>query len=155
MEGTLSVISLIGSVFATGSTLYFWLLRMNRERPQLKIQLAGPISADTLAAGPGAPAGTARSQFSAKVIVANYSVLPNPVLGVRAWVKSREGTWETAVLSPDQNSQPPLNLPPLTVVPLSVTATITVPERPESAPQLTRREKALQSVADPVQVKLE
>ena len=84
MENAMSVVSLIGSAIATLSTLYFWLVRMNREKPLLKVHLAGPLGADTLAAAAGAPAGTARSLFSVKAVVANYSVLPNAVLGVRA-----------------------------------------------------------------------
>ena len=155
MENNLDVLSLIGSAIATLSTLYFWLVRVNRERPQLKIHLAGPMAADTLAAAAGAPPGTARSLFSVKAVVANYSALPNAVLGVRAWVKTREGNWAPAVTSVDDKTQPPFNLPPLHTVPLTLTATVTVPERPESAPRLSRREIALQSVAEPVQVKLE
>jgi hypothetical protein len=151
----MSVVSLLGSAVATLSTLYFWLVRVNREKPQLKVHLAGPLGADTLAAAAGAPPGTARSLFSVKAVVANYSALPNAVLGVRTWVKTREGTWAPAVTSLDEKTQPPFNLPPLHTVPLTLTATVTVPERPESAPRVSRREAALESVAQPVELKLE
>jgi hypothetical protein len=155
MENVLGVVSLVGSVFATVSTVYFWLVRARQERPQLKVHLAAPVGADSLAAGPGAPPNTARSQFSLKAVVANYSALPNSVLGVRAWVKGRDGDWKPAATSLDDKSQPPFNLPPLHTVPLSITATVNVPEQPDTAPKLSRREAALQSVAEPVQVMLE
>jgi hypothetical protein len=151
----MGVVSLTGSAIATLSTLYFWLVRVNREKPQLKVHLAGPLGADTLAAAAGAPPGTARSQFSLKAVVANYSALPNAVIGVKAWVKTREGTWAPAVTSIDEKTQPPFNLPPLHTVPVTLTATVAVPERPESAPRISRRETALLSVAEPVQFKLE
>jgi hypothetical protein len=151
----LGIFSLVGSAFATLSTLYFWLMRVKSERPQLKVHLAGPLAADTLAAAAGAPPNTARSQFSVKAVVANYSALPNAVLGVKAWVKSVEGTWQLAATSVDDRTQPPFNLPPLHTVPLALTATVTVPERSEAAPRLSRRDAALQSVAQPVQLKLE
>jgi hypothetical protein len=121
----------------------------------LKVHIAGPLGADTLAAAAGAPPGTARSLFSLKAVVANYSALPNAVIGVRAWVKTREGTWAPAVTSVDEKTQPPFNLPPLHTVPLTLTATVAVPERPESAPRVSRREAALESVAQPVELKVE
>ncbi len=151
----LGMFSLIGSVFATASTVYFWFMRVKQEQPRLKVHIAGPLSADSLAAGANAPPNTARSQFSIKAVVANYSSLPNAVLGVKAWVKSLDGTWQQAATSVDDKAQPPFNLPPLHTVPLALTATVTVPERPETAPRLSRREVALQSVAQPVQLKLE
>jgi hypothetical protein len=155
MEHVLGAVSLVGSVFATVSTVYFWLVRARQEKAHLKVHLAGPVGADSLAAGPGAPPNTARSQFSLKAVVANYSALPNSVLGVRAWVKGRDGDWQPATTLIDERTQPPFNLPPLHTVPLSITATVQVPERPDSAPRISRREVALKSVAEPVQVKLE
>jgi hypothetical protein len=155
MDDVLKFASIAGSAFATLSTVYFWFVRARVERPRLKVHLAGPVGADSLAAGPGAPPNTARSQFSVKAVVANYSALPNAVIGVKAWVKGRDGSWQPAATFVDEKGQPPFNLPPLHTVPLTLTATVNVPERPESAPRLTRREAALQSVAEPVQVKLE
>jgi hypothetical protein len=155
MDDVLGIFSLLGSAFATVSTIYFWFVRMRVERPQLKVHLASAVGADSLAPGPGAPPNTARSQFSLKAVVANYSALPNAVIGVKAWVKGRDGSWQPATTSLDEKGQPPFNLPPLHTIPFTLTATVNVPERPESAPRVTRREAALQSVAEPVQVKLE
>ncbi len=155
MDDVLKFCSIAGSAFATASTLYFWLVRARTERPQLKVHLAGPVGADSLAAGPGAPPSTARSQFTLKAVIANYSALPNAVLGLKAWVKARDGSWQAATTSLDEKGQPPFNLPPLHTVPLALTATVNVPEAPESATRVSRREAALRSVAEPVQVKVE
>jgi hypothetical protein len=155
METVLKVVSLIGSGFATASTLYFWLVRANRERPQLKTYLASPLDASFLAGAAGLP-DTMRSQFYVKAVVANYSTLPNAVLGVRAWLKARDGSWQPAATVFPEKDQVPCNLAPLQTAPLQLTATITVPAPAEDTPRpASQREAAFRSVAQPVELKVE
>src|SRR5436309_15652990 len=109
----MAAISLVGSAFATLSSLYLWLVRFRGERPNLTVHLAGPVGADTLAAAAGAPPGTARALFSVRAVVANDSTLPNAVIGVKAWVKGAGGRWLPATLSLDEKTQPPFNVSPM------------------------------------------
>src|SRR5205814_1592842 len=134
---------------------YLWVMRFQGERPNLTVHLAGPVGADTLAAAADAPPGTARALFGVKAVVANYSTLPNAVLGVKAWVKAADGEWLAATLSLDEKTQPPFNMPPMQTTPLAFTATVVVPERPESAPKLSRREAAREAVSRPLQIGVE
>jgi hypothetical protein len=152
VEELVKYASFAGSVLATASTAYFWLVRANGERPRLKTYRVAALDGAQLAGGPG----TMRSQFYVKAVVANYSSLPNAVLGVRTWVKGRDGAWQEAATILDEKSQPPFNLPPLHTVPLGLTITITVPEAGPDAPRpASRREAAFQSVAQPVEIKVE
>src|SRR5437868_1568024 len=97
----IAAISLVGSAFATLSSLYLWAVRFRGERPNLTVHLAGPVGADTLAAGADAPPGTARALFTVKAVVANYSTLPNAVLAVKVWVRAADGGWLPATPSRD------------------------------------------------------
>jgi hypothetical protein len=152
METFMKVVSLVGSGFATASTLYFWLIRANRERPQLKTYLTSPFDASFLA-GSG---DTMRSQFYVKAVVANYSTLPNAILGARTWVKARDGSWQLATTIFPEKNQVPCNLAPLQTVPLQITTTIVVPAPAEGTPRpASQREAAFQSVAQPVEIKVE
>jgi hypothetical protein len=152
MDELIKYASLAGSVFATLSTFYFWFVRANAERPNLKAHRIAPLDGAQLAGGPD----TMRSQFYLKAVVANYSSLPNTVLGVRAWVKGQDGAWKDATVSLDEKSQLPLNLPPLHTVPLGLTITITVPDPGPDAPRpASRREAAFLSVSQPVEIRLE
>jgi hypothetical protein len=152
MEEFLKYASLAGSAFATISTMYFWFVRANAERPNLKTYRVAPLDGAQLAGGPD----TMRSQFYLKAVVANYSALPNAVLGVRTWVKGQDGEWKEASTVLEEKSQLPVNLPPLHTVPLGLTITITVPDPgPETPRPASRRAAAFQSVAQPVEIKVE
>src|SRR5947209_2581851 len=151
----MAAISLVGSAFATLSSLYLWVVRFRGERPNLTVHLAGPVGADTLAAAADAPPGTARALFTVKAVVANYSTLPNAVIAVKAWVRAADGGWLPATLSLDEKTQPPFNMPPMQTTPLAFTATVVVPERPDSAPKLSRRDAARQAVGQPLRIGVE
>ena len=161
MHTVMAAISLVGSAFATLSSLYLWVVRFRGERPNLTVHLAGPVGADTLAAAADAPPGhtrsgsTARALFGVKAVVANSSTLPNAVLGVKAWVQAADGGWLPATLSLDEKTQPPFNVPPMQTTPLAFTATVVVPERPESAPKVSRRDAAREAVARPLRIGVE
>ena len=136
-------------------TLYFWLVRANKERPKLSIYQIKPLDAQFLASGPNAPPDTMRSQFFLSVAVANDSTSPNALLGLRAMVKLNNGEWSEAKVSIDDKTPVPCNVTPMQTVSISFSATVIVPDRPESAPRVSQRQAAIESVADPVQVVVE
>lgn len=119
----MSMTSLAGSVFSTACTAYFWLVKVRREQPLLRSQLADR----EIFLGNG---GTEVRQIGLKVglIVANYSLLPNALLGARLWIKQRDGHWqETQNLSFDKQTPLPFNLPTLQTVLLRLNGTVSFP----------------------------
>jgi hypothetical protein len=122
MDSYLHFLGLAGSAFSTLATLYFWLIRMRQERPCLRAHL---VDREIFL-------GTSRDderQLGLKVgvIVANYSTLPNAILGARLWVRLREGWQEVGRLAFDKQTPQPFNLPPLQTVLLRLTGTLSFP----------------------------
>jgi hypothetical protein len=122
MESYVSYLGIAGSAFSTLATLYFWLIRMRQEQPNLKPYLADKefflgLSRDEV------------RQIGLKVgvIVANYSVLPNSILGARLWVKTKAGWQEVGHLAFDKQTPQPFNLPPMQTVLLRLTGTLSFP----------------------------
>ncbi|MCI0458057.1 MAG: hypothetical protein L0Z62_13920 [Gemmataceae bacterium] len=115
--------SLMGAVFSTITTVYFWFVRARGERPDLRCELVER----ELFLGAGA---ADRRQVGLKVslVAANYSSLPNAVLAVKLWVKQREGTWlEAEKVSFDKTTPRPFNIPALQTALLNVNGTLTFP----------------------------
>jgi hypothetical protein len=120
------LVSLTVSVATATATVYFWLIRANRERPRLKTYL----TALTKAEGTGSrEAPTCDLTFSLNCAVVNLSVLANVVISLRAWYRSRDGNWQearTSFLAYDDPAKRdvPFNLTPThaTFVQLEVTA---------------------------------
>lgn len=103
--------SFIGSAASVTVTGYFWLVKMNKERPQLQFEVVDHAS--FVDVGPG----TASEQwlkFRMALIVVNNSILPNVVLGTRVRVMpKRSAVWkEVERVRPVRGSVFPLNLPP-------------------------------------------
>ncbi|WP_029630730.1 hypothetical protein [Zavarzinella formosa] len=108
----LPIVSFLGSAASVGVTGYFWLVKMNRERPQLQFELVEHAS--HIDVGPA----TAEEQwlnFRLALVVVNNSSLPNAVLGTRVRVMPRgSGNWQEAEhVRPARGSAFPLNLPAL------------------------------------------
>jgi hypothetical protein len=66
-----------------------------------------------------------------KTVVANYSALPNAVLGVQASVLMRDGSWRAAEARIDPRTPLPLNLAPLQTVKLDLSLALPLPAVPE------------------------
>jgi hypothetical protein len=122
MESYASYLGFVGSAVSMLTTLYFWLVRMRREQPCLKPFLADKefflgLGRDDV------------RQIGVKigVIVANYSVLPDSILGTRLWVRLPEGWKEVGRLALDKQTPQPFNIPPLQTVLLRLTGTLTFP----------------------------
>ena len=123
----MSLTSLAGSVFSTVCTAYFWLVKVRRERPSLRSHLADR----EIYLGNG---GADARQIGLKLglIVANYSLLPNALLGARLWVRQRESGWqEVQHVSFDKQTPLPFNLPTLQTVMLRLNGYLSFPNRPE------------------------
>jgi hypothetical protein len=123
----MSLTSLAGSVFSTACTAYFWLVKVRREQPSLRAHLAdrecylGTGGKDTRQVG-----------LKLGVIVANYSALPNALLGARLWVRHRDGGWrEVENVSFDKQTPLPFNLPSMQTVLLRLNAYLSFPVQPE------------------------
>ena len=123
MESLMSVVSLGGSAVSFVATFYFWLVRANRERPHLR-----PYVLDReFFLGNSNPDSR---QIGVKVglVVANYSTLPNALIGAKASLRGTNGQWvELGSVSIDKQTPLPLNLPPMTTVLLRILGHLTFP----------------------------
>jgi hypothetical protein len=127
MQTVIAVVSLVGAVFSTLTTIYYWFVRARGERPSLRCELADR----ELFLG----AGTAENrQIGLKLglVAVNDSSLPNAVLAVRVWVRQREGSWlEADRVSFDKSTPRPFNLPALQTAFLCVSGYLTFPASSE------------------------
>jgi hypothetical protein len=111
-QSLMPAVSFAGSAASVGVTGYFWLVKMNRERPRLLIEEVDHISYIDL----GACENDVRTLcFRQGMVVVNESTLPSAVLGASVRVRSRVGRkWLTIEgIRPAPGSTLPLNLPPL------------------------------------------
>jgi hypothetical protein len=117
----MSMWSMAGSAFSTVTTGYFWLIRNRRERPNLRPHIA---DRDFYLGSGGAEA----RQIGLKLglIVANYSLLPNALLGVSGAVHRSDSTWQPLQrLSFDAATPLPFNVPSMQTVLLRVNGYLT------------------------------
>jgi hypothetical protein len=117
-------VSMCSAVF----TFYFWIMKARMERQKLKTYAAEPHVGGHAFSSHG---DTIKLIFEPKLIVANYSSLPNALLGVRAWLATREGGWILAKATLDASTPLPINISPMQTVPLNLTATVDLPAIPE------------------------
>jgi hypothetical protein len=122
MDAYMTYIGFGGSVISMLATFYFWLVRIRQERPCLK-----PYLADReFFLGLGRD-NVRQIGLKARIIVANHSVLPNALLGVRLWVRLHDGWQEVHNLAFDKDSPQPFNIPPMQTVLLRLTGFLTFP----------------------------
>lgn len=144
------------SASSAAATLYLWAVKARQERANLRVCPAEPNVGGYARSSCGDPI---RLVFELKTIVANHSTLPNAVLGLRAWVKRRDGSWQAATATPDPKTPLPLNLPSLQTARLNLSAVIDLPAAPEGEScRNTHETFALyrrQFLAEPLEVKVE
>jgi hypothetical protein len=122
MDST-SALSLAGSAFSTVCTAYFWLVRVQRERPQLS-----PFVIDREFFLGGMTTQSRQIGFKVGLVIANYSTLPNAVLGAGVGLHGKEGgIEEIAPVTFDKQTPLPLNVPPLQTVLLRLQGNLTFP----------------------------
>src|SRR5262245_5132857 len=108
----LPAVSFVGSAASVGVTGYFWLVKMNRERPRLVVEAVDHLSYVDLGSN---TEDERRLSFRLGLVVVNESTLPSSVLSATVRVMPRLlGTWqEVEGVHPTRGSTLPLNLPPL------------------------------------------
>jgi hypothetical protein len=95
--------SLGGSVLALASTLYFWLIRANRERARLAAHLIGDMQGSIVTPHRDLavyhrlkPASNEHClKYWLHIAVVNNSSLPNALLGARVSIQFKDGAWRT------------------------------------------------------------
>jgi hypothetical protein len=128
MEALSSYFGLGVSICTALATFYFWIVKYRQEKPWLKIYQAEPQLAGHAQSASSDPI---KLVFDLKTVVANYSSLPNAVLGAQSWIRMQDGSWREAETRFDPRTQLPLNLASLHTVRLDLSATIGVSAVPE------------------------
>ena len=122
MDSFITFFSFAASLFSSLATAYFWLVRAHRERPCLK-----PHFADKEFFLGSSRDNVRQIGLKLGVIVANYSSLPNAILGARLWVRLPEGWQELTNVAFDKQTPQPFNVPSLQTVLLRLNATLSFP----------------------------
>ena len=131
------IASLSGSAIALASTTYFWLVKVNRERPAMVIEPVGSVTGSILIPRAHSQSYQAIKPREDQVLVGywlnlavvNNSVLPNAIIEVSAKVRLKDEGWvpaqarlfsENAEIAPDTL---PINVAPLSTarVPIALT----------------------------------
>ena len=150
------IVSFALSTSSAAATLYLWAVKARQERANLQVSRAEPNLGAYAHSSCGDPI---RLVIDVKAIVANHSALPNAVLGLRAWVRRRDGSWQAALVAADQKTPLPLNLPSLQTARLNLSAAVDLPAVPEGEScRNTNETCALYRrlfLADPLEVKVE
>jgi hypothetical protein len=159
--GLTESVSLTVSLATAFATVYFWLVRANKERPRLRTYLTALAKVD----GNGTREGSScEITFSLHTAVVNLSVLANVVLKVRAWYRLRDGKWleaRTTFLAYDDETKRavPFNLPPMQATFLQVEVTATdVPKPVQSESEWANPSwlpLAQKLLAEPLELRLE
>jgi hypothetical protein len=122
--------SLCGSVIAVLSTFYFWLVRSNRERPNLEIHPVSDLEGCLILFNedsetyqrlrPGKQEHCVK--YWLRLAVVNNSSLPNAILGVRVWLQRRNGDWQPMDVRHQTPNEDliPINIDPLTTASLKL-----------------------------------
>ncbi|QDT06863.1 hypothetical protein K227x_52840 [Rubripirellula lacrimiformis] len=123
-------VSLGGSLLAVSSTFYFWLVRANRERPDLGIHPIGDLTGCALMPMEdgeafrriGMPPERTFLKYWLHLAVVNNSTLPNALLGAKVWLKMNDGVWQAMDVSHVEADQTlfPANIDPMTTISLKM-----------------------------------
>ncbi len=133
-------VALVGSLIAVASTLYFWLVRANRERAKLTAHAVSPLTGCVLMnedyetqrrVNPGQ--GQVCAKYFLSLAVVNNSSMPNALIGAKVFLPLRSKTspsptWTEMDVRHLQADTPlfPINLSPLSTcsLPLAISAAI-------------------------------
>jgi hypothetical protein len=118
----MSTLSMVGSAATMAATFYFWVTKFRRERPNLRIYPSDQSAEINLGVFRDAKRGF---QFRLSGVIANYSSLPNAVLGVELAMIRRDGSWEE--IPAPRAAGLPLNVPPMTTVRLDLEWSVQLP----------------------------
>ncbi|MFL5330345.1 MAG: hypothetical protein ACJ8C4_15700 [Gemmataceae bacterium] len=151
MESYLAYFGAVGSVASMLATLYFWVVRVRREQPSLK-----PYLIDKEFFLGNSRDGVRQVGIKIGLVVANYSALPNAILGARMWIRLKKASQKVAHLKFDLQTPQPFNLSPLNTALLRLTGTLSFPYRDDlEAGGATLTNYLTEFLAQPLRLKLE
>jgi hypothetical protein len=151
MTDYLSYAGAAGSAVSMLTTLYFWFVRMRNEQPRLK-----PFVADKEFFLGLSRDNVRQIGINVSIIVANYSSLPNAILGARLWIRQKDGWLAVDNLTFDKQSPQPFNVAPLQTVLLRLNGTLSFPYRDEFEEGSKTMSNYLQALlAQPLEMKLQ
>ncbi|MEM9827034.1 MAG: hypothetical protein AAF958_10620 [Planctomycetota bacterium] len=97
MEFFRETFAVLGSAAALASTLYFWLVRANRERAKVVAMPVGPLTGTVLGnmdyetqRRVGFRDGHVCVKYWLELAILNHASLPNAIVGIRVWIKFRD-----------------------------------------------------------------
>lgn len=124
MTPMMSAMSLVGSLGSVAATAYMWLVRFNKERPNVKVYPLPSACGTELLTHRG---DTRFLGCKLGAVVANYSSLPNAVIDVAADLARADGTWHE-VEKLKVTTPLPLNIAPMSTALLSLEWVLALPE---------------------------
>lgn len=114
------VLNTLFSMASFGVTVYFWFIRVNRERVSVKVYPVGPFEGTLESGGVGL--------WTGKLFLANRSILPTAIVEVQVELLWK-GMWRSGRFFGGEGAEPPWNLKPQQVTPrLQVSAAFAVGE---------------------------
>ena len=167
-ESAREYLALAGSAIAVTSTLYFWLIRANREKAQVEVHpirgLDGFVMFNedyvTLRRLKCAD-GEVGAKYLLGLALANNSTLPNAIIGIRVWMKFAQPNasgdcWrEMDVAHCDsETALVPINLPPLTTAGLDLALAAAIQGTLEGG-NAERQIRASEALPDQVPIRIE
>jgi hypothetical protein len=119
----MSITSMLGTAFTFAWTAYFWLVRVKKERPSMR-----PYLADQEMFLGSTVGETRQVGIKLGLVVANYSSLPNALLGVRLWLRQRDGGWLAIEnLTFDAKTPLPFNVPAMQTALIRIAGRVAFP----------------------------
>lgn len=159
-----SLASLMASLIALSSTIYFWLIRANGEKAQLTVHPVSPMSgsvvtffSDRATVQRMQPRdGEYCFKYWLNLAVVNNSSLPNALLGINVWLQLRTGAWvQMDVRSQEENQDLfPINLSSLTTASLKLALVTKLSEKIQDDNQ-GRAEAAGNILPDQIPIRIE
>lgn len=151
--------SLGGSMLALSSTLYFWLVRSNGEKPNLEVFALKPPEGHVLLPQQS-PRGFYKfapndddvcAMYWLDLAVVNNSTLPNAVIGLQVHMRRASGEWQEAMVTTSEDAPLPLNMTPLTTQGMKLSIALPI-EGPLGSTDADRSRQAIDALAAPTQI---
>jgi hypothetical protein len=115
----------IGSLMSGALTLYFWMIRATRERPDVRLFHAPIRSKTSLGINNGE---TRWMDFELALVAGNFSSTPNAIIDVELKIRTKRGVWQPVNhLALHDAERLPANIPPMTTAFIPVSWAIKFP----------------------------
>jgi hypothetical protein len=141
-------------MIAIVSTFFFWVMRAGKERPNLRAYLTQWQWTDVDYAR---DEGRINNVYALRLVIANYSSLPNAVLGVDSEVLLPDGSWAPCrTIVADDGDKPtlPVNLSPMTTAPVEIRVFYNTAGK-TGGTRAERSEQAMNAIAKPATFRIQ